>query len=354
MGKPCIPNVEALIAAGINPKTGLPLKISDSDIKEGIRKCLRILDEQQAVNRYTWENIPARITSQELERLLYYKGQLCFFFHKELGKFYIMPYALDGTIDVYGRYNSIKPVPFSSGVEEFESRKVQDDVLFSSLKLEVIYDEEDNPEDVNNCAVIIHDYTKQISQSILPRSGLQEPIIDTEAECIPYMRTNLSIASGVKPCRVNNADEAKEMTEAGKKVKKCALNGEVLVPFEGAIENQEMFDGTPSKSEEFMLAHQALDNFRKSLIGCACGGVFEKKAHTLESEENLNKSINDLSLADGLKIRKHACDIINKFWKLEKPITVDISEELKNVQGDDTPADEDIVTEGGGDDVSNS
>ena len=51
----------ALIQSGINPKTGLPIKFGDgetSQSKEEIRKQLRILDEQNAVNRYTWYNQP--------------------------------------------------------------------------------------------------------------------------------------------------------------------------------------------------------------------------------------------------------------------------------------------------------
>ena len=46
MGGPKIPNLKDLIAAGIDPKTGLPLKISSSDLdcalKDDIRKQIRL------------------------------------------------------------------------------------------------------------------------------------------------------------------------------------------------------------------------------------------------------------------------------------------------------------------------
>ena len=53
-----ITDVTTLIQAGINPKTGLPMKmeVNDPECKTNIRKQLRILDEQQAVNRYQWFN----------------------------------------------------------------------------------------------------------------------------------------------------------------------------------------------------------------------------------------------------------------------------------------------------------
>lgn len=80
-GKPFLPNVEAILAAGLDPKSGLPIKMSSAlytHKKEDIKRLLRIKDEQDAVNRYTWYNLPEGLSSQELERMLYYKGQLCF------------------------------------------------------------------------------------------------------------------------------------------------------------------------------------------------------------------------------------------------------------------------------------
>lgn len=94
---PFMPNLEALISAGIDPRTGLPLKATSScksDLKAQVKKMLRIIDEQDAVNRYKWYNLPCNLSSQEVERMLYYKGQLCFFYFDQLDEFYFMPYAL--------------------------------------------------------------------------------------------------------------------------------------------------------------------------------------------------------------------------------------------------------------------
>ena len=51
-----LPDLETLWQAGINPKTGLPTKFGSSKctIKEDIKKYLRLIDEQDAVNRYVW------------------------------------------------------------------------------------------------------------------------------------------------------------------------------------------------------------------------------------------------------------------------------------------------------------
>ena len=148
-----LPDFETFWQAGINPKTGLPVKLGSGAkcmLKEDLKKFLRLIDEQDAVNRFVWYNLPANITSQELERMLYYKGQLCFFYDKNLEEFYFMPYALDGTIDFYGRYNTIHPVPMTSGTED-KGNKAQAQYL-AALKLKCVYGmklpEEIKPEDL--------------------------------------------------------------------------------------------------------------------------------------------------------------------------------------------------------------
>ena len=55
MGKPVLPDIATLWQAGIDPKTGLPLKFTSGNkcvLKEDIKKFLRLIDEQDAVNRY--------------------------------------------------------------------------------------------------------------------------------------------------------------------------------------------------------------------------------------------------------------------------------------------------------------
>lgn len=82
--------------AGIDPNTLLPIKLCSGDpqLRRDTRVLLRVLDEQDAVNRYEW-GIPKglALTSQELERLIYYKGNLIFFEFRN--QFFVMPYALE-------------------------------------------------------------------------------------------------------------------------------------------------------------------------------------------------------------------------------------------------------------------
>ena len=286
---------------------------SKCTIKEDMKKYLRLIDEQDAVNRYVWYNLPANITSQELERMLYYKGQLCFFYDKNLEEFYFTPYALDGTIDFYGRYNTIHPVPMTSGTDD-KGNKAQAEYL-AGKKLKCVYGiklpEELRIDDLEQCTVLLHDYTKQLAQTIQPRAAVNDPLLDVMAECIPFMRTALISSTGINGMRVNDADQQQNVVDASRSVENAALTGKPWIPIIGNIEFQELTSGQLGKSEEYMLAMQSLDNLRLSGYGIDNGGLFEKKAHELQTEADINGGPVGLVLQDGLSIRQNFCNIVN-------------------------------------------
>lgn len=315
-----IPDLDTLVQAGIDPKTGLPIKAggpANSWRKEAIKMALRVMDEQDAVNRYRWYNLPCNISSQELERLLYYKGQLCFFYSEPLDQFFFMPYALDGTIDFYGRFNRIHPVPMANGTSEAEKAeyKRQMDYL-STLKLNVLYDfpEELSYDTMVNSCVLLHDYTKQLSQTIVPRQQIQDPILDIMADCVPFMRTALLSGTGIQGMRVNSQDEESNVKAASRSVDRAALNGEKWIPIIGNIDFQDMTGGNVMKGEEYMMAMQSLDNFRLSLYGLDSGGLFQKNSHMLQAEQDMNTGNSGIIMDDGLLIRQRFCDIVNFIW----------------------------------------
>ena len=275
--------------AGIDLKTGLPSRMVDSVLMlKNMKHLLRLVDEQDAVNRYKWFNLPCNISSEELERLLYYKGQLCFFYFKDLDEFYFMPFALDGSIDFYGRYNTIHPVPMSSGTEgtkeeQAEKKKIYETqrALLSMLKLKVVKAikslDELKEEDLYNSAVILWDYSRQIGQNIVPRADVNDPLIEMMAEIPCFLRTALIASTGIKGMRVADADAKNEVVQASNEIIKCALTGTLATPI-------------------------------------TSGGRVEKKAHKLEEEQEMNTSTVGLVYEDGLAIRQNFCNIVNSIW----------------------------------------
>lgn len=312
-----LPDIETIIQLGINPKTGLPLKFAtpSCEIKENIRKQLRILDEQNAINRYTWYNLPNGLDGQLLERILYYRGQGAFFYMKENDKFYFLPYALSGTLDVYGRFTGITPLQFAGGTTSAKDGKPK--VWINGLTKKPVYDLEEADEDVfNEGCVLLCDFSKQLGETNIPRQVLQDPLLDVMAESIPLARTSLIANSGVKGVRVNDQDQSASVANASEAILNSALNGRAWVPIIGSVDFQELTGGTPLKSEEYLLYLQALDNYRLSLYGLDNGGLFQKKSHMLEAEQDMNAGHAKLAYQDGLTLRQRFADIINSIWGL--------------------------------------
>lgn len=309
--------------AGIDPKTGLPSRAVDVvDMLKNMKCLLRIIDEQDAVNRYKWYNLPCNLSSEELERLLYFKGQLCFFYFKDLDEFYFMPFALSGTIDFYGRFNKVHPVPMTGGMdnasdEDKEKYKAQLEML-SKMRLKVIKavkaEEDVTEDDLDNSCVILRDYTPQLGQNIIPRQALQDPLLEFIAEMPCYIRTAMIAASGIKGMRVPNADAKSEVDIAAAQIVNAALTGKLAVPITAAVEFQELFSKPSGSLQDYLLTMQSFENFRLSTYGLENGGIFEKKAHKLEGEQEMNSSTIGLVNDDGLAQRQNFCNIVNSIW----------------------------------------
>lgn len=312
-----------LIQAGIDPKTGLPLKMAGAckeALKPNIKKVLRIIDEQTAINRYTWYNLPEGLDGQMIERILYYKGQGMFFYDKATNKFYFLPYCLDGSIDIYGRFTSVKPLPFNGSTEVKKGEKMSPLVRYiTELSREPLYDlhlgelEEDT---LDKYCVLLSDYSKQISQTNIPRQILNDPLLDVMSDCIPFLRTALLSGTGVAGMRVVSEDEYANVKVASNAIDNAALNGEKYVPVVGNVDFQELAGGQVAKAEEFLLSMQSLDNFRLSTYGLDNGGLFQKKSHVLEAEQEMNTGCVGLINQDGLTLRQTFCNIVNSITGL--------------------------------------
>lgn len=310
-GKPFLPNIPPYIQAGIDPKTKLPLKLESApnELLCGMNTILQNLDKQDAVNRYKWYNLPSNLTGTLLERILYYRGQGMFFYSSTDDTFYFLPYTLDGTIDIYGRYKQVKAMTFGGGTDDKDI-----DTIFSRVPV-YGYDDIDLASPTDSC-VLLSDYSKGISQTIIPRSQLQQPLLTAMAEAYPLCRTSLISHSGVKGMRVNDDDEATSVTRASNAVTNAALSGKPWIPITSRVEFQDLTSDSALNSEEYLLYMQSLDNFRLSLYGLDSGGIFEKKSHTLAAEQAMNVSTSSIIYQDGLSLRQQFCDLVNAIWGL--------------------------------------
>ena len=329
MSGPKITPLELYIQAGIDPKTGLPLKANNQPVylTDNIKKQLRIVDEQDALNRYAWYNLPYGLNANLIERILYYRGQGIMFYMEADDRFYFLPYTLKGSIDVYGRYTAVTPLPFNGSTAADKKERPWIEGLIKIPRYDIMLDA--TPEEVIASCVILRDYSQQQSQTVLSRQVLNDPLLDIMAECIPMMRTALINSTGVKGMRVTNEDEESNVKAANLSIQRAAMTGEGWIPIVGKLDFQDLTAGAIAKSEEFLLAMQSLDNYRLSLYGLDNGGLFQKRSHLLEAEQRMNNGNSGILLQDGLYQRQQFCDIVNSWFGLQ--IYCEISETVNNI-----------------------
>ena len=325
MGKkePYLPNLQDLYAAGIDPHTGLPLKLIGGKpeyLVEDAKRSFKLIDEQNALNRFNWINLPDGLTGNLLERILYYKGQGAFAFLEDLGQFVFLPFTLsapkegDTGLDIYGRFKEIQLIQFMGSTEK-------ETALMLGTPFKVRYDiklSEQNVEDLTGSAVILRDYSQPLAQTILPMALRQEWILQLMAEDLSYLRTKLIIGTGINGVKVNSADQVNDVDDLATGVIKAAQTGKPYVGIAGGVELQglENINGGTMRSEDYLMSLQSLDNIRLSAYGLDNGGIFEKKAHITNDELAMNGSSVGLVYQDALSRRKEFCDIVNSIWGL--------------------------------------
>lgn len=356
---PRLPSLNTLIQAGIDPRTGLPLKITSatpSALKGNIAKLLTVIDEQDALNRFTWYNLPEGLDGNLIERILYYRGQAAFFYMPTNETFYFLPYALDGTIDVYGRYMGITPVPFNGTASDTKDGKQIPWIkgLIRKPVNEIKMLDDLTMKDWEEDCVLLHDYCKGIGENIAPRSELNRPLIEVESELIPFMRTALMASTGVAGMRVNSEDEQANVKAAAASTYYSALNGERWVPMVGSVDFQDLSTSSTTAANDFMLAMNSIDNLRLSTYGLDNGGMFEKQGTILQSEQASGDINTGLILNDGIKLRQNFCNIINSIWglgiwcEITQPATLQPSQDMGGRDEEQTGQDSTVDDEKGG------
>ena len=315
---PTIVDIGTILAAGIDPKTGLPTKLmGDCDLKRNLKTNLRVKDEQDFLSRYKWYNLPKGINATLLERILYYKGRGILFYKESNNTFYFLPFALNGSIDVYGRYTGVSPLPFNGSTEDGQKAKPWIPGFVLEPAYDIVMPEDLKLADLTHKCVILNDYSQQISQSVIARSTLQDPLIDVMSDMLPFVRTNLLNGTGVSGMRVNNQDEQSNVFAANDLIYHAALEGKRWIALAGTQEFQELGTGIGAISaQEYLMALQSLDNLRMGLLGIDNNGVFSKSAHMLQDEQAANGMNASSVLNDGLRNRQEFCTIVNSIWGL--------------------------------------
>lgn len=272
---------------------------------------LRVQDEQDHIQSIDWDGLPKGITKSLIERIMYYRGSLCLFYLKANNTFYVLPFVGKG-IDCYGRWTKVTPVVWRGKMDD------EDRPWIEGLELTPVYDMVDinewSPEMMDNCCVILNDYTPQYSQTLISRMVLNEPILKMMSELLPFMRTSLANSVGISGINVQSQDESDMVAEASFSSIQAALNGDKWIPLNSALQLSDIKGNAGMGAQEYLMAYQAMDNYRKSTHGIAGGGMMQKGSHMLSDEQAMNADGASLTMQDRVYNRQQFCLIANSIW----------------------------------------
>lgn len=292
------------------------------------RRGARIMDSIQAINRVKWANLPTGLRSNLMERVLYYKGQGMYYFDETLNQYFFLPFAMTSkdneTIDFYGQYQWVKPLPFNGRSDRDKASDLEKArlVYLGNVVRHPIYDMDTLKEIIEtkgkewaklNCCIICYDYTQQLSQYIEPKSITQECWINAQAEIPLFFRT--AMLKALMPTLVRTSDQGTMdvVIEELQSVEDSILEGKTMIPVTAFQEMQTVEGGSNLGKliEETTKAYETINNIRKSHLGLPNDGAFKKKAQVLQAENEVNETSNDVILADAIWNRNYFSDMVN-------------------------------------------
>lgn len=307
--------------ADLKKALGFGGKVNPISLKSGLREFfttgISVRELQQFVRRYEWKNLPEGLDATLMERILYFRGRIMIFKNLD-GKFYSLPFALNGSIDIYGRYNSVTPLTFNGSIatDEDGGQYQTDGEYLSGKQFRVLYDEymaqQYKPE---SSAVIINDYTQGISEYIIPRYQLNLVYHKELANIIVLVRHNLVSSARVYSVRVLDQGQADSVREEYEDMESQILDeGKRIFTVTSSSELKEFLTDKKLETQEYWECFVSLDNLRENLIGIENNGVFKKKERQLKGEQELEASSADLVYEDGLFNRQQAAKRINALF----------------------------------------
>jgi len=317
------------------PVSGKPCRaFAEDPIMNRIGESFAVIDYQQYLTRFKWNNLPEGLDSELFERILYYSGSAMFFYIKELDRFYFLPYGMSGEetetgIDFYGRFNRLKPYSFNgstdgSGETKANGKKSKADIYLSTQIRDNIKDipmvatEEEAKKIYENGAVICWDTTPGLaywanSRNRTARSYIKymvKVLIQTKSALINSSGFNLFAADGEQDNDIMQL-QIDAINEDREKGKLAAVVSKIL----GNIENLQ--SNAPAAMQDFWASLQSVDNLRLKSMGIRNDGMQQKSQYQNIQEQSMD--INDSLQVywNSFMERVKFAAIVNSIWGLD-------------------------------------
>lgn len=282
-----------------------------------------IMQQQNMIEtfeRYQWINVPFGLTADLIERLLFFRGKGIFYYNDYVDKFQFLPFALNDTIDEYGRYTRCNTLPFTgrdTKDKNGKGKKVQN-LIYQDL--EIVYDLPYNEEmmkkvsDGNVVGIILNDSSLGTSQQPIIRSNFVKPILHLLATLIQIINTAMFGSADHNLIQVENEGELESINAQIEGINRDILKGKRFTAVVGALPINPIKTSNTSDLEGLFNTFNSITNLLKSITGVANPGVFDKKAHLLQDEQKLNGSNADDIYYNGLRMRQEFCLLVQAYY----------------------------------------
>lgn len=293
-----------------------PVAKGSSRNKAKLRALLYNKHFQEYMERYKWSGLPEELPSDIIERILFFRFKGMFFKYND--KHYFLPFALKGTIDPYGRYESVTPTLFTGQWDEKKGKFDDDMFLPGSVTNDIFnvrYNFTGDPGEMD--AVILTDQSLHVSQDLTPAAFMIDPVISQLTDILVLV--NIDLMSSAKVYTIVAPDQEtkeaieQEMSELDDNI----MNGKRFVVLTGnpSMKLDELQGSTAKDSAKYFQTYQSLDNLRKELLGIEGGSTFQKMEHMTDAEVEVNGSDNSV-LNNGLRMRQEFAELVNHYFGL--------------------------------------
>lgn len=310
---------------------GISILPSLRDFELNYSSMFRIMEQQnkiETLERYYWINVAPGLTADLIERVLFYRGKGVFYYNRYLQKFQFLPFALNGNIDEYGRYLKVNSLPFA-GVTELDpsdnAKKIKEKLSNEQqpaieTDIEIMYDLPYSEEQleltkkIDKIGIILNDSSLSISQEPVIRATYVRPVLHLLSTLMQIINAAMYGCADHSLIQVVDQGQVDSMNDQISAINEAILKGHRFTVVNSTLPITPIKSSNSVDIEGLFNTFNSLTNFLKSITGIANAGVFDKKAHLLQEEQELNGSNSDDVYYNGLRQRQEFCLLVQAYF----------------------------------------
>ena len=272
----------------------------------------------EILERYMWVNVPFGITADIIERILYYRGRGVLYYNEDLDKFQFLPFALYDMVDEYGRFTKCNSLVFTGSDSEKKDKKREIRAVKENIDLvyDLPYDKKtlEKIRKGHNYGIILNDSSLGLSQQPIIRSNYVKPILHLMATMMQIINTAMFGAADHNLIQVETEADYEALQTQIDAINQDILKGRRFTGIVGTFPITPLKTSNTYDVEGLFATFNSLSNLLKTINGIANPGIFDKKAHLLQEEQNLNATNADDIYYNGLRVRQEFCLMVQAYY----------------------------------------